>query len=219
LRCNKQENIMSRTSQITLIAEEQILAAGEVLAQAFFNDPLCVYTQPDHRARMYQFTWLFTQLVREGAEQDGVYANALGGEPDGVAVWTPPRAEERPAQAAVWSEIGLMEQCLGPQAYRRFTEAYRHFDHIHHQCMADPHWYLALLGVSPRFQGQGIGCALLTPVLHKADQEGLPCYLETFVSDNVPFYEHRGFQVVDAGVEPKSQVPFWAMKREPHAAQ
>jgi hypothetical protein len=35
---------MSRTPQSVLIAEEQILAAGEVLARAFFNDPLCVYT-------------------------------------------------------------------------------------------------------------------------------------------------------------------------------
>ena len=210
---------MSRTSQIVLIAEEQILAAGEALARAFFNDPLCVYTQRDHRARMYQFTWLFTQLVREGAAQDGVYTNTLGGQPDGVAVWMPPQAGKQTAEVAVWSEMDQIEQRFGPQAYRRFTEVYRHFDHIHHQCMAGPHWYLALLGVSPRCQGQGIGYALLTPALQRADQEGLPCYLETFVSDNVPFYEHRGFRVVDAGVEPQSQVPFWAMKREPHAAQ
>lgn len=64
-----------------------------------------------------------------------------------------------------------------------------------------------------------MGGALLTPIFQRADQEGLPCYLETFVSANVPFYEHRGFKVVEAGVEPQSQVAFWAMKREPHAAQ
>ena len=210
---------MSRTPQIVLIAQEQIFAAGEVLARAFFNDPLCVYTQPDLEARMSQFTWFFTQLVREGARQDGVYTNTLMDPPDGVAVWMPPQAGEPTAEVAVWSEMDQMEQRFGPEAYRRFTDAYRHFEHIHHQCMAGPHWYLALLGVSPPCQSQGIGRALLTPVLQRADQEGLPCYLETFVSDNVPFYEHRGFQVVDAGVEPQSQVAFWAMKREPHAAK
>jgi hypothetical protein len=31
--------------------------------------------------------------------------------------------------------------------------------------------------------------------------------------------EHRGFQVVATGVEPKSQATFRAMKREPYAAQ
>jgi GNAT superfamily N-acetyltransferase len=211
--------MMSRTPQSVLLAQEQILAAGEVLARAFFDDPLCVYTQPDLEARRSQFTWLFTQLVREGARQDGVYTNTRIDRPDGVAVWMPPQAAEPTAEVAVWSEMDQMEQRFGPEAYRRFTEAYRHFEHIHQQWMAGPHWYLALLGVSPRCQRQGIGSALLTPVLQRADQEALPCYLETFVSANVPFYEHRGFQVVEAGVEPESQVTFWAMKREPHAAQ
>lgn len=151
--------------------------------------------------------------------QGGVYTNTRIERPDGVAVWVPPQIDEPTAEVAVWSEMDQMEQRFGPEAYRRFTEAYRYFEHIHHQCMAGPHWYLALLGVSPRLQGQGIGGALLTPVFQRADQEDLPCYLETFVSDNVSFYEHRGFQVVEAGVEPQSRVAFWAMKREPHAAQ
>jgi GNAT superfamily N-acetyltransferase len=210
---------MNRTPQIVLIADEQIPAAGEVLAQAFFNDPLCVYTQPDLEARMSQFSWLFTPLVREGARQGGVYTNTRIDRPDGVAVWMPPQASEPTAEVAVGSEMDQMEQRFGPEAYRRFTEAYRHFEHIHHQWMAGPHWYLALLGVSPRCQRQGLGGALVTPILQRADQEDLPCYLETFVAANVPFYEHRGFQVVEAGVEPQSQVAFWAMKRDPHAAQ
>jgi GNAT superfamily N-acetyltransferase len=206
---------VNRTPRIVLIAEEQILAAGGVLARAFSNDPLCVYTQPDPEARMSQFTWFFTQLVRQGAGQAGVYTNTLIDQPDGVAVWVPPQTGEPTADVAVGSEMDQIEQRFGPLAYRRFTEAYRHFEDIHHQCMAGPHWYLALLGVCPRSQRQGIGRALLTPVLERADQEGLPCYLETFVADNVPFYEHRGFRVVDAGVEPQSQVFFWAMKRLP----
>jgi GNAT superfamily N-acetyltransferase len=197
------------------IAEEQIHAAGETLAQAFLNDPLSVYSPPDQGARLSQFTWLFTQLVQEGSAQGGVYVNTQIGWPDGMAVWIPPQTAEPQADAAVWSEMDQTEQRFGPEAYRRFTEAYRHFEHIHHQRMAGPHWYLALLGVSPRRQRQGIGGALLTPVLQRADQELLPCYLETFVSSNAPFYEHRAFRVVEAGVEPQSQIPFWAMTREP----
>jgi len=211
--------MMSSALQSVLIAEAQILAAGEVLARAFFNDPLCVYTQPDLEARMSQFTWLFTQFVREGAMQRGVYTNNCIDMPDGVAVWMPPQTGETTAEVAVWSEMDQMEQRFGPEAYRRFTEAYRHFEHVHQKWMVGPHWYLALLGVTPRCQGQGMGGALLTPIFQRADQEGLPCYLETFVSANVPFYEHRGFKVVEAELEPQSQVAFWAMKREPHAAQ
>jgi GNAT superfamily N-acetyltransferase len=168
---------------------------------------------------MSQFTWLFTQLVKEGVMQDGVYANTQRDRPDGVAVWMPPQIDAPTAEEAVWSEMDQMEQRFGLEAYRRFSDAYRYFEHIHYQCMPGLHWYLALLGVSPHCQGQGIGGGLLTPVLQRADQEGLPCYLETFVSGNVPFYEHRGFRVVEAGADPESQVAFWAMRREPRAAQ
>jgi hypothetical protein len=48
--------MMSATPQSILIADEQIVAAGEVLAHAFLNDPLCVFTQPDQEARLSQFT-------------------------------------------------------------------------------------------------------------------------------------------------------------------
>jgi len=56
-------------------------------------------------------------------------------------------------------------------------------------------------------------------VLGRADRAGLPCSLETFVSGNVPFYEQRGFRVVEAGVESQGKVPCWATSREPHAAR
>ena len=208
---------MSRTPQIVLLAEKQILAAGQVLAQAFFNDPLCVYTEPDLEARMSHFAALFTLLVRKGARHDGVYTTI--GRPDGVAVWMPPQVGESTAEVAVWSEMNQMAERFGPEAYRRFTKAFRHFEQVHNRCMVGPHWYLALLGVSPECQRQGIGGALLTPVLQRADLEGAACYLETFVAGNVPFYERRGFQVVEAGVEPTSVVAFWAMKRKPHAGR
>src|SRR5262249_4891937 len=104
-----------------LIAEEQIVAAGEVLADAFVNDPLCVYTQPHRDARMSQFTWLFTQLVRAAAAQGSVYTNTQLGRPAGVAVWLPPQGGGPAAEVAVWSEMDQMEQCFGTEAYRRFT--------------------------------------------------------------------------------------------------
>jgi hypothetical protein len=81
--------------QIALITDEHTLAAGEVLATAFFNDPLCIYTQPNLQARRSQFTWLFTQWVQEGAGHESVYISTTAvNQPDGVAVWTPPLTEE-----------------------------------------------------------------------------------------------------------------------------
>jgi GNAT superfamily N-acetyltransferase len=210
---------MSRSAGAVLIADDQIPSAGEILAQAFVDDPLCVYTQPSSEARMSQFGWLFTQLAREGALYGGVYTNARTNRLGGVAVWMPPQVGQSTAEVAVWSEMDQMAERFGPEAYRRFTKAFRHFEQVHNRFMVGPHWYLALLGVSPERQRQGIGGTLLTPVLQRADQEGAACYLETFVAGNVPFYQRRGFQVVEAGVEPKGVVAFWAMKRKPHAGR
>jgi GNAT superfamily N-acetyltransferase len=202
---------------IELIPEDQIHAAGEILAQAFFNDPLCLYAEPNPEARIRGFGRFFTELVREGADMGEVYECALDDQPVGVAVWMPPWTGDAGEEAAAGSAQNHTKQLLGPAAARRFSDAYRHFEQVHHRLMTKPHWLLTLLGVSPCCQRQGIGGALLAPRLQRADREDIPCYLETFVPANVPFYEHHGFRVIDAGVEPQSRIPFWSMAREPHA--
>jgi GNAT superfamily N-acetyltransferase len=179
---------MTTTLEISLITDQQIPAAGEMLARAFFNDPLCVFTQPDPHARLSQFTWLFTDLVRDAARQRSVYVSACVNRPHGIAVWTPPQTGGAAADEERDTGTDQMELRFDHGAYHRFTSACRHFERIHRQCAGGPHWYLGLLGVPPEWQYRGIGRALVAPVLHRADHERLPCYLETFVPGNVPFF-------------------------------
>jgi hypothetical protein len=71
-------------------------------------------------------------------------------------------------------------------------------------------------------QGQGMGRMLPSPRPPAAGQRGVPCYLKTLsrtMCSSVLFYNRRGFRVADAGAEPRSQVPFWVLRRDPHAAQ
>ena len=78
----------------------------------------------------------------------------------------------------------------------------------------EPHWYLAALGTDPARHGQGVGSALLAPILARCDAEGVPAYLETQNEANVAFYGKRGFQVreeVDVAGMPK----LWLLWREP----
>jgi GNAT superfamily N-acetyltransferase len=74
-----------------------------------------------------------------------------------------------------------------------------------------------LAGVEPARQRQGVGSALLAPVLERADLERLPCYLETLEAPNVLFYKQLGFAVVISDVEPRSGLRFWTMRRDPRA--
>src|SRR5262249_49113994 len=148
---------------------------------------------------------------RDGVIQNGAYGHGALGRPDGVAVWQPPDSD---LDTSLELEQDDLRDLFGPEAYERFR-TYRYFEQLHRQCMECPHWSLTLVGVLPSAQGRGIGGALLAPVLQRADEEGLPCYLETFVPETVPFYEHRGFEVVAAGVHLESRIPYWAMRREP----
>jgi hypothetical protein len=52
-------------------------------------------------------------------------------------------------------------------------------------------------------------------MLARADHERIPCYLETFLARNVPFYQRHGFKVVVEGTVPESGLAFWTMRREP----
>ena len=59
-----------------------------------------------------------------------------------------------------------------------------------------PHLRLEFYGVLPERQGTGLGSALIEHGHGRADALGLPCYLETFSTTNVRFYEKRGYAVV-----------------------
>jgi ribosomal protein S18 acetylase RimI-like enzyme len=81
----------------------------------------------------------------------------------------------------------------------------------------EPHYYIRYVGVARRFQGQGLGTALLRPTLDRCDSEGVPAYLEASTERSAALYERLGFMHLG-----KLQVPdgphFWPMRRPPAAA-
>jgi ribosomal protein S18 acetylase RimI-like enzyme len=79
-----------------------------------------------------------------------------------------------------------------------------------------PLWYLQVIGVSPEAQGLGVGSSLLEPAFDLADQDQVPCYLETSNPEAVPFYQRAGFEIDAKGVELMSGGPtYWLMTRPP----
>ena len=58
---------------------------------------------------------------------------------------------------------------------------------------SQPHWYLLYVGAAAERRGQGIGTALLEPVLQRCDQQGLPAYLEATTDRNRQLYLRHGF--------------------------
>ena len=79
-----------------------------------------------------------------------------------------------------------------------------------------PHYYLAAVGVVPERQGQGVGSALMQPMLARADEQKLKCWLDTHKEENVMLYERNGFQIARRSEVAGHPVPVWGMLREPH---
>jgi GNAT superfamily N-acetyltransferase len=65
-----------------------------------------------------------------------------------------------------------------------------------HKAVDCPHWYLVAVGTRADRRGEGLGSALVEIGTARADEAGVPCYLETGTQSSIDFYTKRGFEVV-----------------------
>lgn len=75
-------------------------------------------------------------------------------------------------------------------------------------------FYIYSLSVKQSEQGKGIASRLLLPLAELCNAENIGCYLETNNEKNVALYEHFGFELVERGVVPKSDVQHFGMLRK-----
>lgn len=203
-----------RSHSVALMRPEEVSAAAVMLARAFSEDPFFTFMDPNPETRAQNVRWYLGATAKACVAIDSAYVTR--GAVTGVALWIP---RDRGFDARIERESGLTERArvFGPDVDARISALGRAFEKAHQQIAPEPHHYLAILGVDPNHQGQGIGGALLRPFLAEADRDGVACYLETTRPRNIPFYERHGFVVADArNVE---GVPFWAFRREPKTAK
>ena len=204
---------MVTQAPIVNLGGSQITDAGKVLGRAFWDDPAAIYIMPDDAARSEQLTWFMTCAAQYGALFGAVHTprEAL----EAAAIWLPPGetnvSDEKMSQAG----FDELPERLGEDGYERFGNMFGRMDELHERDMSDPHWYLFILGVDPPRQGQGVGSTLIQQGLKAADTAGLPCYLETMKTRNVPFYQKHGFEAVVDEIIPNGGPRLWTMKRQP----
>jgi ribosomal protein S18 acetylase RimI-like enzyme len=204
---------MTTASGVVQLARTQVKDAGEVLARAFQDDPIWLWVQPDESRRARLLSWFMDAWVRYCHKRGEVQTTA--GKVEGAAVWIPPGKFPLSVVAMLLAGWILAPLKFGPAAYGRFSICVNEMERLHKRDVPARHWYLATLGVDPPRQGQGVGGALLQPVMARADADGLPCYLETEKEINVTFYKRHGFDVVVETDLPRDGPHIWTMKREP----
>jgi ribosomal protein S18 acetylase RimI-like enzyme len=181
-------------------------ALGRMLARAFLDDPIACWSCPSDRRRPRANERFFDARARQLLGQDEVYTTAEVG---GAALWAlPDRWRMSPRDL-------LRLAPLMPAWGRRLPRVLRGLSQVEHaHPETPPHFHLAALGTDPLRQGEGIGSALLAPVLELCDRDHVPAYLESSKESNIAFYARHGFRVTGEINLPKGPL-VWPMWRTP----
>lgn len=180
-------------------------------ARAFTIDPMFGYLARDrlhaHRLLPGLLSGVSHDLAHHGMgwvaeDADGV---------TGVAGWCPPgtlprglRRDGAIALRGLRAGVRLAHPVRGLRLLAHVEKSHPH----------DEHWYLALLTVDPQRQGRGLGSALIQPGLDRADDDGLPAYLETQKESNISWYARFGFELTRT-IELRATPPVWCLTRQP----
>ncbi|WP_143748863.1 GNAT family N-acetyltransferase [Mesorhizobium sophorae] len=187
--------------------------AVDVLVRSFAADPGLLFVLPDRVAREQLAPTMARALLQFVVRTGTPYCTW---EPvRGVALWFPPGPS--PPSEEDFSATGMsgIPGQIGAEPWMRFKQLAECLEAFHPQYAPEPHWYLAMLGVDPEWQRQGIGELLMQPVFDAADRDGIPCYLEAPTLENALYYQRRGFRVVGETDVPGSSVHIWMMRRDP----
>jgi GNAT superfamily N-acetyltransferase len=187
-------------------SSEDVSAITTALARGFFEDPVFewIFPNPDRRRRavpamLEHFAYAYARHGETYLTEDA----------SGAALWLPAGRQLFTGDEEV-EFAGRLEAATGEDAGRLF-ELLELFDEHHPD---GTYWTLQLMAVVPESQGQGIGSALIAPVLVRCDLEQAPAYLEATSERSVPFYERHGFRVIGE-ISPPDGPPLFPMWRDP----
>ncbi len=180
---------------------EDVEPIAAALARAFDDDPVARYGLPSDRRRPGQLRRFYVQRLHTLLREELVFCDE---DRRGAALWAPPDGWRTPLSELLRTRIVTWRLPL-------FLVGGMRVEHRHPR---EPHYYLAILGVEPAAQGEGLGSRLLQPMLDRCDREGVPAYLESSKERNLDFYARHGFRVTGE-VRLALGPTLWFMWRDP----
>lgn len=202
-------------TDVVTLQPTQIDTASAVLAQAFNKNPIFHYFALEAEpARIDLIKWVAKAILRYSQPYNQIYTTKDNFK--GVAVWLPPGKYPTNNLRFLLSLMHAFPPKLRFKRLGQLISLFSTIEEHHQQDIPQPHWYLFMLGIAPNYQRQGIGSLLLQPILKQANQENLPCYLETSTEGGVRFYQRLGFEVVRSGNFPAANLQYWTLIRNPH---
>jgi GNAT superfamily N-acetyltransferase len=183
--------------------------AGQLLGQAFVDDPLMRYYFEGDRDRSVPVCKTMTLATALTLRYGSAFRLDCGARLAGIALLLPPRVRDFPVLAVVAAVLATPSLWRPRALSRHFGVAASIAAHR----PTFPCWTLVSLGIKPADQHRGNGSALLAHVLHGLPAGSAVC-LETDNERNLPLYLRFGFNVTSEFVAHRGQGPrTWAMLR------
>jgi GNAT superfamily N-acetyltransferase len=185
---------------------DDMAAVAGMMARAFFDDPLQSWIHPNAQTRLDVLARVFGAEM-QSAVPEHWYTDAGCRT---AAFWNRPGDAFEPVTEA--SDTTALEAMVGG-AWPRLRATMNALAAAH---PSEPHWYLEGIGTDPVFQGQGLGAAVLAPMLAICDRDQVPAYLESTNRRNEPFYERLGFTAfgtIRVGDDGPTLVRMWRQSR------
>ncbi len=185
---------------------------SHALSLAFQDDPVFAWLFGGTDARALRYGQAF--FAQEGARHLRHEHVFTIDDTPGAAYWDPPGQWKTAVK-----DLVRMTPLIVRGMRSRTLKAFRGLSRLDAAHAKQPeHYYLAILGTRPDRQGEGLGSALMAPMLARCDAEGVGAYLESSKESNIPYYRRYGFEVVGE-VEFPSGPKLWPMWRDPRAPE
>lgn len=66
----------------------------------------------------------------------------------------------------------------------------------HREFIKGNYYYIKIIAIAKDYRGRGIFRKLMMPIIHKCNKKFIPIILETNTPENIPIYQHYGFELI-----------------------
>lgn len=187
---------------------EDAEALTQLFVAAFTNDPVINWIARVGPKRKVGLERFFFWLLHDRAIPAGEVW--MGDDGATCAAWLPPNVRTKPD--GVFEQLTLLPLYVHLCGFARLGSGSAMAKAMEQNHPREQHFYLAFMAVTPRFQGMGLGSAILGATLKRADSARMPTYLENSNPKNTRLYERAGF-LARKNISPKGAPPLVAMWR------